>query len=149
MLLLSFSVFYWSVWRLAGFRLSSRSFLRPVLPSGPDHCLPACLPQPGSSCALGICSLHPPCCVFLKMSGRLGRVGDLSLCLLPGTCVLGGEPLSPTPPQPLAGTEEACDTLVVLDRGAACGAGLSLCVACLLCLWCVMRRVSPSILCSS
>jgi hypothetical protein len=111
-----------------------------VLPSGPDHCLPAPLPQPGSSCALSICSLHPPCCVFLKMSGRLGRVGDLRLCLLPGTCVLGGD--RSTHSHWLV--QKEARVLVVLDRGAACGAGLSLCVACLLCPSCVMKESGQS-----
>lgn len=70
---------------------------------------------------------------FLKMSGRLGRVGDLRLCLLPGTCVLGGDSPHTHTHSCWLVQKEARDTLVVLDRGAVCGAGLSLCVVSLVC----------------
>lgn len=71
------------------------------------------------------------------MSGRLGRVGELGLRLLPGTLWAGWGP------QHTHSTclvqKEARGILVAPDRGVGCGAGLSLCVACLLCLSCVIR----------
>lgn len=130
----------WSVWRLTGFRLSPRSFLGHMLLAGPD----LYPPSPIASAKLFLCSrhqplrvdssLHPPCWVFLKMSRRLGRVGELRLCLFPGTCGLGGAPSTLTAP---GWHRRKRMALWWLQTGAGCGAGL-------LCLSCVMGDSSSS-----